>query len=575
MSERTMRGKILAMTTVLLLVLFGMGAKLVRLHAGEYGDLRTDVEKRQSHSRRLLAGRGAIYDRRGRKNLLAGNLAVRNVCANPLQIVSQDRTRDVAAKVSRELGMPAGDVAALIVSRPKAEYVCLGKHLRQELADRIVRQGPRGLFTEDAIVRHYPQAEFMCHVLGFVNHEGAGSAGAERYFDSFLRGCPGLVEGAVDARRREIRRASFVPPIQGGDVFLTLDQNIQYMVENALDEVMARCHPLGAWAIVQSVRTGEILAMATRPAFDPNQFRCADTNHMLNRAIGYRFEPGSTLKAATIAAALEHRTVTPDTVFDCENGQWWYANRPLRDHGRNGDLTVADGLKRSSNILTAKVALTLGRDRLHRAMWNFGLGHKMGVDLPGEETGCLWPAKDWAPISVTRIAIGQGVAVTAMQMLGVFSAIANDGFLMRPYVVGCVLGPNGAILAKAEPHVLGRPISRETAATMRRLLARVTEDGGTGARGRVEGWTVAGKTGTSQKPEAGGYSNTRHWASFVGFAPVERPELAAIVVVDEPQGKEYFGGQVAAPAFGRIMEQALRYLDVPNDGHSVVACASR
>jgi cell division protein FtsI (penicillin-binding protein 3) len=236
---------------------------------------------------------------------------------------------------------------------------------------------------------------------------------------------------------------------------------------------------------------------------------------------------------------------------------------------------VAEGLKKSSNILVAKVAIALGRDRLHRAMWNFGLGHKMGVDLPGEGSGYLRPAKDWAQISVTRIAIGQGISVTALQMLGIFSAIANDGFLMRPYVVSCVLGPNGTILAKAEPQVLGRPISRETAATMRRLLMRVTEDGGTGTRGRVDGWTVAGKTGTSQKPEIGGYSDTRHWASFVGFAPVERPELAAIVVVDEPQGREYFGGQVAAPAFAKIMEQALRYLDVPSDSHSVVACASR
>jgi len=262
--------------------------------------------------------------------------------------------------------------------------------------------------------------------------------------------------------------------------------------------------------------------------------------------------------------------VSPGDVFDCEYGAWLHCRRLLRDFHPYGRLTVADGLKKSSNILTAKVALTLGDQRLYRYLRAFGLGSKRGIDLPGEENGILHPPNRWSGISSSRIAIGQGVALTALQMLGVVCAIANDGFLMRPYVVDSVSRSGGPLLLKCKPEVVARPITGKTAATMRTLLARVTEDGGTGRRARVAGYTVAGKTGTAQKPVNGVYSSSAHVASFVGFLPAENPEIALIVVVDEPRVK-HTGGVVAAPVFSRIAGEAVRYLDIPPARYNIAA----
>jgi cell division protein FtsI (penicillin-binding protein 3) len=302
--------------------------------------------------------------------------------------------------------------------------------------------------------------------------------------------------------------------------------------------------------------------MASRPSFDLNSFRTASQDTMLNRCIGFVYEPGSTFKAATIATAIEAGTVTPNTLFNCENGRWMHAGRPLRDHGSYGTLTVADGLKKSSNILAAKVALTIGRERFEQSLRSFGIGRPLGVDLPGEESGILHPVRKWSGLSPSRIAIGQGVSVTALQMLGLFCAIANDGFLMKPYVVSHVIDQDGIVRKRNRPEIIGRPISARTSAVMRTLLARVTEEGGTGTAAQIEGYRVAGKTGTAQKPENGGYSSTRFIASFVGFVPADDPELGIIVVIDEPRGGRYYGGQVAAPAFAGIAGQSLRYLDI-------------
>jgi len=381
--------------------------------------------------------------------------------------------------------------------------------------------------------------------------------------EHYLKGSPGVLESEKNALRQELywKRDRYIPALEGADVYLTIDQNVQHIVEKALDDVMREHRARGAWAVVQQVKTGAILAMASRPAFDPNQFVTTEENVRLNRAIGFVYEPGSTMKAAVIAAALNEKVVNPSTVVDCEDGQWWYANRPLRDHHGHDRLSVADVLKKSSNIGTAKIALMLGKTRLERYLRSFGLGHSLGIDLPGEESGILHASDNWTKISPTRIAIGQGVAVTAVQMLNMFCAIANDGYLMKPYVTRQVRDSSGSVLLTRRPEVLGRPISSETAKTMRELLGRVTQDGGTGRRARVKGYAVAGKTGTAQKPENGAYSSTAYVASFVGFLPAEDPQIGVIVVVDEPQPIHY-GGVVAGPAFSRIAGQTIRCLDI-------------
>jgi len=533
--------------------------------------MRTGVKRTQRIEKRIIARRGKIFDRNERSNILALNLAVKDVCADPQVILNSNRVQSIASQLADDLDLPIEFVAGRL-DREGRRFAYIKRFVLEEHARKIADRDLTGVFFKDATVRYYPQRSFMCHVLGFVNYEAVGSAGIEQQLDRYLKGSSGLLESEVNALREEMywRRERWIPALAGADVRVTLDQNVQYIVEKALDEVIEEHGARGAWSIVERVRTGEILAMASRPAFDPNSFRTAGEEEKLNRAVGYVYEPGSTLKVATIAAALNEGTVSPGDVFDCEYGAWLHCRRLLRDFHPYGRLTVADGLKKSSNILTAKVALTLGDQRLYRYLRAFGLGSKRGIDLPGEENGILHPPNRWSGISSSRIAIGQGVALTALQMLGVVCAIANDGFLMRPYVVDSVSRSGGPLLLKCKPEVVARPITGKTAATMRTLLARVTEDGGTGRRARVAGYTVAGKTGTAQKPVNGVYSSSAHVASFVGFLPAENPEIALIVVVDEPRVK-HTGGVVAAPVFSRIAGEAVRYLDIPPARYNIAA----
>lgn len=548
---------------LLALAMVGLGIRLAFLHLGPHQGIRDKIQNNQRVEQTIAPGRGQIFDCKGGDNLLALNLPLKDICADPSEVTKSNAVADVASNLGQMLELPADEIVVKL-GNPRKRFVCLRRFVSDDLAQAIREKKLTGVFCSDSTQRYYPNKSFMCHVLGFVNYEGLGSAGVEQSLDRYLRGSAGFLDSRVNGLRQELywRRENYIPPVAGGDVSLTLDQNVQYIVEKALDEAMEDHKARGAWAIVERVRTGEILAMASRPAFDLNKFPTADKDAMLNRAIGTVYEPGSTFKACVIAAALNEGTVTPETMFDCENGAWMYNRRLLRDYHPYGVLSVADGVKKSSNILTAKVALTLGDKRVHQYLRAWGIGRKMGVDLPGEESGILHPVAEWSNISITRVAIGQGVAITALQMLGVYCAIANDGFLMKPYVVNSVSGSDGSVLYQAKPEVLGRPVSFETAATMRRLLSRVTEEGGTGIKAQVDGYEVAGKTGSAQKPVAGGYSTTAYMASFVGFLPAEDPEIGLIVVVDEPQ-PFHTGGVVAGPVFSKIAGQTVRYLDIP------------
>ena len=563
MNERSTQIRCAASVSFLSLAMLGLGTRLAFLHIGASDTTRSLVNQRREIRRELLAGRGRIYDARERSNVLAMNLAVKDVCADPAHIVDSNCVAEVASCLGELLDLPT-DAVAIKLNRPKRRFAYISRYVHEETVQQIRERHVPGVFFRDAMVRYYPHGEFMCHVLGFVNYEGVGSAGVEQFADRYLRGSPGLLEGRVNALRQEMytKRDRYVPALKGGDLTLTIDQNVQFIAETALEETVRTCGAKGGWVIVQHVRTGRILALASRPGYDLNEFRTAPQCATLNRPIGYVYEPGSTMKAAIIAAALDCGTVNENTVLDCEHGAWAYGGRILHDFHPYGLLTVADGLKKSSNILTAKVALGLGDRQMHRYLSAFGLGARLGIDLPGEEAGILHPPDKWSKLSATRVAIGQGVAVTALQMLGLYCTIANDGFLMRPYVIKRVSSVQGDILTESQPEVLGRPISYETAARMRRLLARVTEQGGTGTRAMVAGYQVAGKTGTAQKPVDGGYSDTAHVASFVGFLPASEPEIGVIVVIDEPH-EIHTGGRVAAPVFARIAEQTVRYLNIP------------
>jgi cell division protein FtsI (penicillin-binding protein 3) len=522
----------------------------------------------------LNGQRGKIRDRDG--NILALDLVKKELCADPAMILS-NRQAQVVSTVLGQILQVAPDSLLNRLRLPANRFVYLngyGRYLDDAQADEIKRMKLTGIWLNDAMVRTYPRLNSACHVLGYVNLQRAGSAGIEQRWDRYLRDIPGLLISELDGRRNELydRRMLEIKPCRGADVTLTLDQYVQYITENALEKAVREHQAAGGWVIVESVRTGEILAMANWPAYDANQFRQTSPEVMRNRCIADVYEPGSTFKIAVVSAALNEGVVTSSQIIDCEGGTWFYRGRPLRSYHPAGLLTVADVIKESDNIGAAKIALMLGDARLHRYLKSFGVGARTGIDLPGEEAGILHPLHKWLPISATRIAIGHEVSVTALQMLGILCAIANDGVLMKPYIVRQVAGPDGRILFEQQPTVVSRPIRPETAAEMRRLLVRVTEKGGTGVKARVEGYTVGGKTGTAQKPVPGGYSDILNMASFAGFIPAEDPQLAIIVVLDEPKANNVrTGGAVAAPAFREIAEQAIRYLDIPPGGNNIIA----
>lgn len=577
MTEFRYQFRFVLVVLVIIGALNGLIARLVYLHFrfGEGVDRNTRIIEARRMETDLLVARGKILDCRG--NTLALDIVKKEICADPAVILSNNCLGTVAGNVSRLLNMSPASISERL-NHPGRRFVYLGGYgrpIEEEQAARLESLKLPGLFMRDMMVRSYPRGNSMCHVLGYVNFDldRSGSAGIEQRWNKYLHGVHGLLISELDGRRRELydRRLLEVRPRTGADVTLTLDHYVQYVVERALENALRENQATAVWAIVERVKTGEILAMASCPAYDPNNFRNASAEWMRNRCISVVYEPGSTFKMAIVAAALNEKAVTTSQIFDCENGTWFYNRRPLRDFHPYGMLSVADIIKKSSNIGAAKVALALGANRLYQYLQAFGIGRPTGIDLPGEEAGILHPLPEWTSLSVTRIAIGHEVAVTALQMLQVLCAIANDGILMRPYLVRQVTAPDGQVLFEQHPKAVGRPIRADTAAEMKRLLARVTEEGGTGHRAQVEGYSVGGKTGTAQKAIPGGYSDTLNMASFAGFIPVEDPQLAIIVVLDEPKGSVHTGGVVAGPVFSEIAAQTVRYLDLPP---SVTAAAN-
>lgn len=557
MVDKWLKIRIVLVASLLAIWLLGLVTRLGFLHLANHSRLT------RAWGRELTAHRGAIYDRNGIEQPLAINLPAWRVYLDPKVVDPRhDRVR-IASRVADTLGLET-DRVLVNLKRTDSRYIPLAVSLDDSIQTLLTNKAEiSGVAAEELVVRRYPHGRRMAHVLGFTNKAGLGSAGIEQRYERYLRGSSGRITGAVDAFSQEIRdrRELFVAPIDGATVHLTLDASIQYVVDRELADVVARFGATGAWAIVQRVRTGEILAMASLPDYDPNDYTKASCATWRNQAISTVYEPGSTLKSVAVAAALNEGLVTPETLIDIGMGSWYYAGRPLRDHV-DGIVSVATILKKSSNKGAAMIALMLGNRRFEAYLHAFGLAAVTGIDLPGEEKGLLARSRDWSMISPTRIAIGQGVAVTAVQLLGLYCTIANDGRMMRPYVVNRIVSPDGVELYRGQPQMVGRPIRPETAAAMRQMLSAVTEEGGTAARLNVPGFRVAGKTGTAQIPMAGGYSETDFWASFVGFLPAEQPEFGVIVVVERPQ-PQHTGGFVAAPVFGRIAEAVAQYLELP------------
>jgi cell division protein FtsI (penicillin-binding protein 3) len=431
-------------------------------------------------------------------------------------------------------------------------------------AERVRGLDLKGVYFQKEMKRFYPKGSLGAQVLGYVGMDDKGLAGLEYGLDKEIRGTPGRVLVDTDARRKSFHSTEW-QGTPGDNVVLTLDENIQYIAEKALDEAVKKWKAADGIAIVQNPSTGEILAMASSPTFDPNYYARSKPRDWINRAIGWIYEPGSTFKIVTVSAALQEGLARPRDVIDCQMGSIVLAGHTIHDHKPYGDLTVEQVLVNSSDVGAIKLGLRLGSDRLYRYIQDFGFGSDTDIRLPGEERGLLKPPDRWSGISVGEISMGQEVGVTPLQMVSAYSAIANGGMLIRPRIVRDVY--RGEQHGPAPPAASRRVVSARTAQIMRDMFEKVVKEG-TGKSAQLAGYTAAGKTGTAQKIDASGtYSKSHYIASFIGFAPVHRPAVTILVVIDSPVGAIY-GAEVAAPVFKSIAEQTLGYLNVPQDNPS-------
>lgn len=598
MAEVRFKGRIIVLVAVVMLVFAGIAFRLSILHLHPADWVLEPLEQGRMFETKPVGNRGRIVDRNG--EIIAMDMAANHVYIDPKYIAEHGDADVVAKYLSLEFHIPEEELRAKLADTSR-QYIRIKKFVPGHRLKRFERRAYgvnytplelvngvetniylRGVGLEEAPIRNYPKGPLMAHVVGFANQEGVGSAGIELRMDEYLRGKQGHRITKVDGRRREIysARTLDIQPEDGATVMLTLDQQLQYMVEQTVEKTCREFNAKAAWAIVQHVRTGEILAMASFPTYDLNRYAKAPAEWRRNRAISFNYEPGSTMKAAVIAAALDNRVVTEDDVFDCENGYWVYGGKALRDSHGEGEISVADIIKYSSNIGTAKIALEMGDQLVYDSLRKFHFGDRLNVGIPGEEGGIFYSPKHWSKISITRIGMGHEIGVTALQVVSMMNAIAYNGVQMQPYVVKKVVAADGTVLEENQPEELGRPLSPAAARRMQHLLARVTEEGGTGTKARVEGYTVAGKTGTAQKirpaSEGGGYYAKNFTSSFVGFLPVENPEIGIIVVADDPgeytdSGRKikYYGGTVCGPAFKEIAEFAVRYLRIAPEGNRI------
>jgi cell division protein FtsI (penicillin-binding protein 3) len=556
-SVQGLRPRVLILAAILAVAFAGVTARLGQLQILRHAELSAMAERQYSRTVVLHAQRGPIVDRQGA--ILAASSPAESLFAQPRGVGDPVR---VAARLAPIVRMSQAELhAALVSPRP---FVWLRRRLPPAVAEQVraLREPGLGLVAEP--LRLYPNRELAAHVLGFEGVDG-GLEGIERAWNDTLQGAPGKAVVGRDALGRDVVTQHVLePPLPGHGVMLTLDANVQYVAEREIDALYRRTGAKTAMAVVLEPRTGDVLAIAIRPTFNPNTFLDVPLRDAWrNRAITDPFEPGSTLKVILAAAALEEGVVRPhDRVFG-ENGAITIARTTIHDWKKYGWLTFAEVLQHSSNVGSIKVGLALGGARYHRYLSAFGFGAPTGVGLPGESRGMLRDPQRWSALSLPTMSIGQEVSVTALQMVAAFGAIANGGTLMQPHLVRAVFDADGREARRFEPVAVRQVISSETSRTLTRLLVGVV-DAGTGRNAAITGYQVAGKTGTAQKldPATGRYSRAPGVLSFVGFAPADEPRFVMLVMLDEPRNEQW-GSEAAAPVFAAIGREVLRYLQVP------------
>ncbi|MEM0896701.1 MAG: penicillin-binding protein 2 [Verrucomicrobiota bacterium] len=586
-----------------LLALGGLGYRLHQVQVEQHGRFAELALGERTRKVPLPSKRGSIFDRNGEtlvknepvQHVVADRNILENlrICARGLSkakgISSRQLVKDFAeeelrsryaALVSGKLDLffkgESPNLLKLLKERPNLVRIPLLRNVRYEdarsFAEMLRVERIAGIRFEDGVQRFYPNPRYLSHVLGYTNSKYEGQEGIEKSMDSVLKGTDGYRVIEVGGNGEEIAayRGREVPALDGKNVHLTVDMGLQMIVERALDQAVAEYSPEKVTIIFMDPFTGEILAMGNRPDYNLAT-RAGDPNFRRNLAVSDRYEPGSTFKLVTVAAAYDSRAVSERDVFFCHEGHYVESRSVfIRDHHPYGELTPPQIIVKSSNIGSYLLAREVGARRLHDYTKAFGFGQRTGVDLTGETSGLVLDpdSRNWSAPTLSRVAMGYSIDMSALQMLNAVSTIANGGQLMRPHIVERVTNDAGATIEQNRPEAIRRVISEETAAMVRRAMIGVTLDGGTATRAAIDGYTVAGKTGTAQKPKSprsAGYWNNRYVVSFTGFLPAENPKIAGIVVVDDPtkkEGEPSYGGTVAAPLFKEVAERAMRHYGI-------------
>ncbi|MDJ0668196.1 MAG: penicillin-binding protein 2 [Desulfobacterales bacterium] len=521
------------------------GPALAQKASGQYAQTIHTVGKR-----------GTIYDTQLRE--LAVSVESLSLAANPRQIEDRHQTARTLAPIVK---MKAKTLAGKLKS--KRHFTWIKRQITPRQAQAVRALDIDGIVLIPEHSRYYPNRGLASQLIGFTGIDGIGLEGLEYQFNAELMGRKQIFTVLKDAFGRGFETPDDVlRRDSGNNVVLTIDRTIQHVAERSLQQAVDTHRAKSGMAVVMAPQTGDVLAMAHYPFFNPNNFRDYRREIRRNRAVTDAFEPGSTMKLFSVAAALESGCCTPHTIFYCENGRYRIGSNTIHDTEKHGWLSLQRIVKFSSNIGAVKIGETIGPQALHRTLTQFGFGRDTGLQFPGETGGSLAAAKRWTRFDVAAASFGQGVSVSALQLTTAVAAIANDGMLMKPRVVRAITDPRGRVIREFKPQRIARVIASQTAAHVTRMMALVISEGGTGTQAALEGYTAGGKTGTAQKiGPSGTYAKNLYVSSFLGFAPLEEPRLAILVVLDEPR-EDYYGGVVAAPVFRQIAQEALGYLNV-------------
>lgn len=548
---------------ILLFWCLAISFRLVYLQIFRYGSFVKQAEHQQQREIPLSAKRGVIYDRAGHE--LAMSVLVDSAFAVPSEV------KDLPTAVSLITRITGEDHNVVLADCHSHKTFCwVARKADDETIQRIKSLGLQGIHFQKEPKRFYPARDLAAQVVGTVGMEDSGQSGIEHAFDDELRGRAGKMSISVDARRQWFSDVEKQPE-PGENLVLTVDKNIQYIAEKELEQAIHDTRAIAGTVIVENPHTGEILALANRPTFNPNLRKQITPGALTNRAVSYVYEPGSTFKLVTISAALEEKLTNPDEVFDCQMGSIVYNGMRIRDSKPHGLLPVWGVLAESSDVGAIKIALRLGEDRFYKYIRAYGFGQQTGIELPGETRGLTKPVSRWSKVSIAAISMGQEIGISPLQLSALISTFANDGVWVAPRIVAGTMDPQSSP-EKSLPQTVAfhsgtsrRVISSYTAAEMRSMMQKVVLEG-TGRKAILEGYTSAGKTGTAQKvdPATGAYSKTKYIGSFAGFAPVNNPQIVVAVILDSAVGLHQ-GGQVSAPVFRRVTQQVLEYLHTPHD----------